>query len=964
MSADQLQDTLADFARADGLHDFGNTLGPKKAVSPEQDKAFNDSVVGNSQNNWTDEDIVLNTAFEGKNIREMLAALKDGGATDPMKTMTNYNYKITRVKFIGTPEAEAKTGQQLAQQLNLDGSVLQVDFNHHSFLSRLKRGESAPQTRVGYIWSAATINDPASKTPPGDAIFKSGGPGITLVAHKQTSGSIVFPSGLYDAGLPTKNFVSAYDVELSGITNKVSFGRRVKESVSIKFTDPKTKRNVIIGDSKGQNSPAQLNSFIKKLLAKLGSLQARFELSTKWQQKRSGDWLQALYAALLKLMTFDPPLPATFHTFFVSHDRIAIAYAVSMGVSCLYFSEDSVYAFDNRPEESNAATKRCQEGLNALGEARKTEVRDWFFGTGPAGVGHVDGMNDTRNTAMNNKKTKIIQGCETLKQPLGELKTLTNVETTIQEILTQALGYVFLEKAFPDAKTISDGIQSKDVCANYKAYATLDSLFKQHAGGKVIPTTFYGQFQNTMVYKTAAGWKIEPTVAITNRLLKFVRGKDKDTETDIRDSFAFLPFIQNSNDTDIKELIATTFQQALSTITPEIVGTLGAKTESRKSRVLLGLKTIFKQGYVYLKTANVTDDAIFRSMATEFNAITELPGAPAAVEADGTIGPAFVNHATVKSVITSKQSIQSLPDFPPEESGEGQAGGWQEGVKVLLGTEIDFDQCADPMLYATIDYACIALKPAETELAATMKAREEDLYDRPGGRRGLYGGAPTITQTMTMTEPAVDTRSTDVINLCILLAVKRVVRDSWKLDGAPTDVITYYANGSALLSAMCELQPTADNALAVRDVISHCSFMTDADFANAFGVDVNMAGVYRLFFSALEENPPTLPPTEPAKYVLAAKDTFTALWKSLPPTTGATALSIRKIADDVQLKIADRYGIKKPAFPGVGLPLSPGAPVRTPQEVREARIAAVTAKGGKRKRRARRTRRKRRTTTP
>jgi hypothetical protein len=647
--AASIPDVLADSARADGLHDFEAKYknGPKRVTDrgehAERDAAFKTSVIGVSNQEW-DEDKVLDAVFGVEKWRATtLSPLAADGAVTPgpQAVITGHKYTIKRVDLIGSKAALDKSGADLANQLKLNGSVLQIDFNHHGFLSRLKTGAPAPDIQVGYIWSAATINDPAGKTPPEDAIFKKT-EGVKLEAHKQTSGSTTFIGGVpyaRDTATPTKNFVSKYDVELSAITKKVSFGRRGKDIVTIKFTNPENNQSVIISDSKGQNSPAQLNSFINKLITKLrggppktASDKAQFELAIKWQQKRSGDWLQALHAALLKTMTFEPPLPAGFHTFFVSHDRIAIAYALAMGVSCLYFSDKSIYVFDNREDSPAAAEDRCVAALTdpALADpapdlvivSEWKKMERWFFGEDSRGR-HTNGMIDTVTDQLKVFDDQVTRECGGLRS----VTSLVDLEKTLTSILETAMKRVFLEKAFPDAEILRIEKDSLENCVKYKARATIQSLYKQHGSNPdhtFLPGTFFGKFKQTLVFKTLSNWTIEPKTSILGRVFGLSRAGE--TETDDRDSFAFFPFIQNSSNETMKNTIADAFQAYLGTINDDELGKLGAKTQARKDRVKLGLTNLFKQGYVYLQTSPVSDEKL-EADATQFMNVAALEDA-------------------------------------------------------------------------------------------------------------------------------------------------------------------------------------------------------------------------------------------------------------------------------------------------------------------------------------------------
>jgi len=92
-----------------------------------------------------------------------------------------------------------------------------------------------------------------------------------------------------------------------------------------------------------------------------------FLFNTKFQQKRSGDWLQVVACLLLKsrkLKYIPQKGPAIANIeqkitdiYFVTHDRIALAFALLCGVQCIYTHAQtkSVYVFKEASPESVAA---------------------------------------------------------------------------------------------------------------------------------------------------------------------------------------------------------------------------------------------------------------------------------------------------------------------------------------------------------------------------------------------------------------------------------------------------------------------------------------------------------------------------------------------------------------------------------------------------------------------------------
>jgi hypothetical protein len=969
-----IPDELANKARADGLHDFDKGLAPT-STDPGRNGVFAGSVTGSSAYDW-DEDTVMDVTFLRKDARKIWDTLRDG------ETAPQQYYVYSQQ---GNPEAkpytikrvvlEGKDGPTLVQALGINGAVLQVDFNHHGFLGRLKTGPSRPDLQVGYVWSAATVNDPASKTPPNDPIFEPGGEGVTLVAHVQTSGATLFPGGkTFDPKNPAQNFVSAYDVELSEIKTKTSLGRRSKSSVNIKFT--KGQQSAVVSDSKGQNSPAQLNSFISKLLTKLTDLRARFDLSTKWQQKRSGDWLQALHAALLKTMTFNPPLPPGAVPFFVSHDRIAIAYALEMGLNCLYFTGDSVIAFNSTPETEEVKAARCNAALARLNTADLGAFATQLYAN--------------RNVSLGVFRTECTTAIEGLRTGLtGSSLSLGTLESGIRTILTSALKYAHIEALYPDQETLGRDLVSTDVCVRYGAYAKLELLKLQHTGEPGVPRAIHKQFENTLLYKSAATWTIEPS--LMSRLTTFGRGEG----TDKRDAYLFYPFLQNSKNAELKESIAGVFREIQAKITPaspdpaetaRVSSTLlawGARTATRQQRVVTGLNNLLGQAYLFLKTTQVPDSGMgadAAAFAVTVSGPEVLPAEPANPVAGEATKPPFINQMWKAPVLESKEHDQEEDDVPLPEAAEGveMVGGWSQGGRPITSIGIDSDQCTDPILYAYIDYSAYGLRSLALkdvmELEDTMRFRRlqllaDDVDDdetTTGGskRRPLYRGGQTQTMTVTQVGPPSDQitpEAADVIQMSLLLVIDRLIRNLLKLrKDPPPHLLADYSRVVHLVSGLLMLPATPVNALAVRDLCSHAVFLTDKDIGDVFSIDLYSARVLRLFFSAFEEYQLLDRPTNPAEFLRKAASVLAPLYSK-----DQTPQSVAALQDQVQtLKktILDRYGVTVKVFPGQGQVLAPGVKnPQTPEELRAARLR--TFRAGSRKPLYRRTYRRPRTST-
>ena len=133
---------------------------------------------------------------------------------------------------------------------------------------------------------------------------------------------------------------------------------------------------------------------------------AAFLYNTKFQQKRSGDWLQVLACLLLK----SRPLKAIYErgpaeeniernissVFFVTHDRIALAFALLCGIQCIYThgQTKAVYVFKQSSAEQ---VEQQQQALLTIKITKIEEIYDLNTGVGMSSPSGVYGTKITQN---------------------------------------------------------------------------------------------------------------------------------------------------------------------------------------------------------------------------------------------------------------------------------------------------------------------------------------------------------------------------------------------------------------------------------------------------------------------------------------------------------------------------------------------------------------------------------------
>jgi len=157
----------------------------------------------------------------------------------------------------------------------------------------------------------------------------------------------------------------------------------------ISSSESGNKNSETITDSKKKNNITFLKAILVNTIKLLGRTKpsdvnkTTFLFNTKFQQKRSGDWLQVVACLLLKsrkLKYIQAKGPAVANIeqqisdiYFVTHDRIALAFALLCGVQCIYTHAQtkSVYIFKEASPESVAVR---EAEIAALKERRVTEI--------------------------------------------------------------------------------------------------------------------------------------------------------------------------------------------------------------------------------------------------------------------------------------------------------------------------------------------------------------------------------------------------------------------------------------------------------------------------------------------------------------------------------------------------------------------------------------------------------------
>ena len=530
-SKEDPNEQLSKLALNDAQHDFGD-----KDVAPLPGRLppFNASVLANVPNDY----VSLNEVETLNSVADGLKATIEGLGIDARTEITT-NRQLT-YEFVKKISIE-DSGVNIVTKGELNQAVFVVDYSQHNFVKKLKDGEKGEQI-VYYVLTPEVINDPAPKTNVDDPVFRKD-TGVNVVPCVQSGQDITtYQGGLtFEPNTPLQNFSSKYTLSLSPINKQ--------RQVNLKITHA----NMIaeFKDSKKQNSIQQLVSVLKGFFEKMkdkikpSDLKQAFNIASKWAQKRSGDWLQALACMDLATRTFKTvdgkdvgPFADKNNVYYVTHDQIALAYALFIGINAIFIpfgktgDKYTAVIFKRTAGTANYA-KFCEQQL-AGKDIEK--VRAFLLK-----------ITETRTEQLGTNKAVIQQ--EIYKLQTGDYSTY---EESVKKILLNALEHSFVEYQVPDVNPA--GLDDTDVCKKYKSYVAGLKLMEEHGENPNIEP-FLIALRQTDRYKLLKNWTSLPNFSITKRIAKLFE------TTDERDLYMFLPDIANSNDEKMKNDIATIFHQ-------------------------------------------------------------------------------------------------------------------------------------------------------------------------------------------------------------------------------------------------------------------------------------------------------------------------------------------------------------------------------------------------------------------
>jgi hypothetical protein len=321
----------------------------------------------------------------------------------PCNTKTNDNTKLTPYtgRNFGNDFFEStRLGGITERDINGTNASIIVDFSQHHFMEKLTEGpRNKNNNTIYYLMTPEVVNDPAGKTNIHNKSIFDKKTGVKLVSCLQTTPTPMSYTKYNEfETYPLNNFFSKYDFSLLPIKQVYTSAKNEKliSTLNINYDrEDKIPFTDTIEDSKSENSITTVIGYLKTIINALISTKdednkanLQFNFNSKVQQKRGGDWFQVLSCLDAKNRTYTQILPDNNRrqidnnvlgpVYFVTHDQIAVSYALLNGVNVIYIDYyGRIYVFKNRGDPIFAQGAIPIENL--LWEGMKTY---WYGNSG------------------------------------------------------------------------------------------------------------------------------------------------------------------------------------------------------------------------------------------------------------------------------------------------------------------------------------------------------------------------------------------------------------------------------------------------------------------------------------------------------------------------------------------------------------------------------------------------------
>ena len=470
-------------------------------------------------------------------------------------------------------------------------AIFVVDFNQNGFLSQLKMGGWDVARKIYVVTTPEIVNDPASKTRHDEKLLYATQTGINLISLVQKGAEDMFYSKFDDADVsPNNNFFSSMEFILSPIlSNYATKNVRLYTNVNVGYRDGDDSFFCDLPDSKYGNSNEEVSTEIIKICNELNPANRDFkkkifEFNVNVQRKRAGDWWQALCCLMIYQRTFydvfgntsRPNLNLDSKTpcYFVTHDKIAAAYALAMGCNVIFIDKYGRVTVLKNMEDLAFQGVYVDPTIKML-ERLKTEIQGGSF---DILIGQMDEYIEQRRILLTDLKSVLHNNIKEFSSEFTVDDIPKNNFDLIKNVFRLAVELSFALKTLPDieynlefVKTNKDGLDgqpSAELIFMYnKCYNSLVSV--QRLVGSIPDMKnklqfFVGKIKSQRVYTL-----ISSLFSHTDDNAVDIRMVHSQNPPEIYpEKHSFLSFIQNLDD-DLKaymleiingKLTNTTFQ--------------------------------------------------------------------------------------------------------------------------------------------------------------------------------------------------------------------------------------------------------------------------------------------------------------------------------------------------------------------------------------------------------------------
>lgn len=672
------QTTIKIMAKSDANHDFG-------ALEENANTALNNSMPGGAQGHIDEPSTLMNickTSTDGIFSGANAAAKRDTMlASDSMKVFTTqelYTYAIRRSPI-------AANGATLFNALfpELNDVYLIIDFAHYHIMEALKKGTKDLTKTVHYLFTPEIENDPAQKPDVNKIDHTASSNGVNVRGHIQKSMKGMTDVTTYTAwDINSKSqlnlFFSNYNLHLSKLETRTILG---KQKFSTTLTLVEGNNISTVHNSKQENSINNLQKYITGILRRAFQRPQSFILATKYKQKRSGDWLQVIAALTAHMKNF-PTIAANAinksNTFFMTHDQIALAFALLLGVNCIFLKDKIAYSF--------ITTIRTEADIVDDWKTKHTSAEHRQL------VGFLTAHQNFRTTNLPTFSAAIRAVRLPARGDIGE------VYLPLQTMFRNAVSYCFILESFPDVSSIQSVISNEPTAETLNTYITAYNAAKQlyisHGSSSDTFNKSIIKLQNSDVYTCIENFKNQDEAnkkGLKNRLFK-------KTEQRPQDKFIFLPYCSKLPRADKTHIIG---------LTEEIVSKLGNNSLIIAIQSPRFIEKINCEMKVIRDTCRLFfNEALVDSREIQ-NTMNDAEANAGGDEEDK------VNSLAITAVIPANQvsldergSREGRDSDTVQDAAAGggvfrkQKGGWRAATNIILTNDIDIQQSTRTLLYA------------------------------------------------------------------------------------------------------------------------------------------------------------------------------------------------------------------------------------------------------------------------